>query len=124
MKSRFFKIISMAILSFLSVTAQSKSTIGGIVFTDTYVEYYKDADGNIVTRTVLQIADNSRFRVKWDNEDSVSMYIEMALRDDDDKDALRHAYGKWDISETSQLLVGQTSTPFAPLNPSVAMAHN
>jgi hypothetical protein len=47
----------------------------------------------------------------------------MALRSDD-KDDLRHAYGKWDISETHQILVGQTSTPFAPLNPNVAMVNN
>lgn len=103
--------------------AQAKSTIGGIVFTNFYTQKSEDAAGNSVTNSTLDVANNSRFRIRWDNEDNVSMYIEMSLRDED-KDTLRHAYGKWDISERHQLLVGQTSTPFAPLNPNVAMVHN
>ena len=124
MKYLYTKITITTILSASAFITQAKSTIGGVVFTNSYVQQYTDVNGDTVTLTKLEVADNSRFRVKWDNEDNVSMYIEMALRDDEDKDSLRHAYGKWDISETSQLLAGQTSTPFAPLNPSVAMVHN
>jgi hypothetical protein len=111
------------LLAMTSSVAHAKSTIGGIVFTNYYIQQLEDASGNKVTNSVLDVANNSRFRIRWDNEDSVSMYIEMSLRDED-KDTLRHAYGKWDISETHQLLVGQTSTPFAPLNPNVAMVNN
>jgi len=110
-------------LAMNTVEVHAKSTIGGIVFTNSYLEQSKDINGNKITNSVLDVANNSRFRVRWSNEDSVSMYIEMSLRDED-KDTLRHAYGKWDISETHQLLVGQSSTPFAPLNPNVAMIHN
>lgn len=106
-----------------SNVAHAKSTIGGVVFTNFYVNSLENQQGEDYTNTQLDVANNSRFRIRWDNEDSVSMYVELALRDDD-KDTLRHAYGKWDISEKHQILVGQTSTPFAPLNPNVAMVNN
>lgn len=111
------------LMAVTSTAATAKSTIGGVVFTNFYVNSLENTAGVDYTNTQLDVANNSRFRIRWDNEDSVSMYIELALRDDD-KDTLRHAYGKWDISEKHQLLVGQTSTPFAPLNPNVAMVNN
>ena len=110
-------------LALTSSATQAKSTIGGIVFTNYYIQQLEDANGDTITNSILDVANNSRFRIRWDNEDDVGMYIEMSLRDED-KDTLRHAYGKWDISEQHQLLVGQTSTPFAPLNPNVAMVNN
>ncbi len=123
MKTKLASASAAIAMIFSSNVALAKSTIGGIVFTNYYIEQLEDENGEEVTNSVLDVANNSRFRVRWDNEDNVSMYIEMSLRDED-KDTLRHAYGKWDISETHQLLVGQTSTPFAPLNPNVAMVHN
>jgi len=109
----------------LNQSAVAKSTIGGIIFTNFYTQDIEETDNtNAKTDsklTKLEIADNSRLRVRWDNEDNVGMYIEMGIGSDV---KLRHAYGTWDISETSQLLAGQTSTPFAPLNPSVAMVNN
>ncbi|MFT5162412.1 MAG: hypothetical protein ACI9FJ_000988 [Alteromonadaceae bacterium] len=126
MKNYITPVAAGVVLAMASTTVQAKSTIGGVVFTNYYVNQQEDiggVQGNDRTNSILDVANNSRFRIKWDNEDSVSMYIELALRDDE-KDNIRHAYGKWDISETHQLLVGQTSTPFAPLNPNVAMVNN
>jgi hypothetical protein len=124
MNKRMLTPVAAALVAAMTSGAvQAKSTIGGIVFTNYYLQQLDSTNGTKVTNSQLDVANNSRFRIRWDNEDSVSMYIEMALRDDN-KDTLRHAYGKWDISETHQLLVGQTSTPFAPLNPNVAMVNN
>lgn len=102
-------------LSISSMPVLAKSTIGGIVFLNTYVD---DATDNLT----LANAGNSRLRIKWSNEDSVSMYYEFAIKGGGN--SVRHAYGKWDFSETGQILAGVTSTPFAPLNPSVAMVNN
>lgn len=101
--------------------ATAKSTIGGIVFTNVYSSSVKDNAGNKVDKTVVEVPGNSRLRVRWDNEDRVSMYVELGLGS---SASLRHAWGKWDFSEKWQLLAGHTSTPFAPLNPSIAMVHN
>ncbi|SFV69447.1 hypothetical protein MNB_SM-4-847 [hydrothermal vent metagenome] len=49
------------------------------------------------------------------------MYLEVGIGSNL---ALRHGYGTWDINEQWQILGGHTSTPFAPLNPQVAMVHN
>lgn len=109
----------IAMLS-LSVLSPAKSTIGGIVFTNSY---YQDVDdgANSVASTRIDIANNSRLRVRWSNEDNVGMYIESGIGD---SVSLRHAYGTWQIDERWQLLAGKTSTPFAPLDPSVAMVRN
>ncbi len=126
MKNYITPIAAGVLLATTSGVANAKSTIGGVVFTNYYVQQLEDrggVQGDDRTNSILDVANNSRFRIRWDNEDSVSMYIELALRDDE-KDNIRHAYGKWDINETHQLLVGQTSTPFAPLNPNVAMVNN
>ncbi len=98
----------------------AKSTIGGIVFTNAFVS--DDDDGvSSVTTTNIDLASNSRLRVRWDNEDNVGMYIETGLGSDL---KLRHAYGTWQVNESWQILAGQTSTPFAPLNPDIAMVNN
>lgn len=116
------KLILLALLSSLGTygTAQAKSTIGGIVFTNAF---YSDIDDGMtsVSSTNIELANNSRLRVRWDNEDNVGMYIEAAVGSDI---KLRHAYGTFKISEKWQILAGQTSTPFAPLNPDVAMVNN
>lgn len=123
-KENIIATIGMSLL-LLNGSAVAKSTIGGIVFTNFYTQDIEETDSlNVVTDTKgtkLEVPGNSRLRVRWDNEDNVGMYVEMGLGS---AVKLRHAYGKWDISETSQLLAGQTSTPFAPLNPSVAMVNN
>ncbi len=92
----------------------AKSTIGGIVFLNTF---YDNAPNNLT----LANASNSRLRIRWNNEDKVGMYFEFGIGAANN---VRHAFGTWDFSETGQLLAGATSTPFAPLNPSVAMVHN
>ena len=95
--------------------ALAKSTIGGIVFVNTYTDSEKE-------NLTLANAGNSRLRIRWSNEDGVGMYYEFAVKQNGNK--VRHAYGKWDFSETGQILAGETSTPFAPLNPNVAMVNN
>lgn len=104
----------------LGTPALAKSTIGGVVFVNAFSS--KENNGASENRsTTIDIANNSRIRVRWNNEDNVGMYVEMGMGDDV---KLRHAYGTWQINENWQILAGQTSTPFAPLNPSVAMVHN
>ena len=99
----------------------ARSTIGGIVFTNMYFNNYDDGIDS-VSKTKVEVPGNSRIRVRWDNEDNVSLYTELGIGENGVK--LRHAWGRWDIDEQWQILAGQTSTPFAPLNPSVAMVHN
>ncbi len=126
MKTRVLPMAIVAAMGIGSEMATAKSTIGGIVFTNTYYQDQESSDSTAIKTdskgTLMEVANNSRFRVRWDNEDNVSMYIEMAVKNDEN--SVRHAYGKWDASETIQILAGQTSTPFAPLNPSVAMVNN
>ncbi len=108
--------LTMALsMSLCGTPVMAKSTIGGIVFVNTYTDSEKE-------NLTLANAGNSRLRIKWTNEDSVSMYYEFAIKQSGNN--VRHAYGKWDFSETGQLLAGETSTPFAPLNPNVAMVNN
>ncbi len=104
----------------LSEPALAKSTIGGVVFLNAYgVDDDNGAENN--RATVIKLANNSRLRVRWANEDNVGLYMEMGVGAEV---KLRHAYGTWKINDSWQVLAGQTSTPFAPLNPSVAMIHN
>ncbi len=112
------------LLCISSTSVMAKSTIGGIVFLNTYLSSLDDNvnSTNDTFNFNLSKANNSRLRIKWSNEDNVSMYYEVALKSS--TLSVRHAYGKWDFSETGQLLAGDTSTPFAPLNPSVAMVNN
>ncbi len=109
------------LMSGVSGMAMAKSTIGGILFANAYWDD-NDNGQSASSKFNLGVPNNSRLRVRWDNEDSVAMYFEMGMGQS--KVSLRHAWGKWDINEQWQILAGQTSTPFAPLNPSVAMVHN
>lgn len=116
-------MVGMA-LNGLSAPVAAKSTIGGIVFLNTYYqdESAERAGGNDdVSKSVVKIPDNSRIRVRWNNEDNVAMYTELGIGSDV---SLRHAWGSWDMNEEWQILAGQTSTPFAPLDPEVAMVNN
>ena len=110
----------------------AKSTIGGIVFTNMYISNIENTSQenastkrleHDLTKFNMIVPSNSRFRVKWDNEDNANMYLEVGFGSKS-KLKLRHGYGKWDINEQWQILAGQTSTPFAPLNPQVSMVHN
>ena len=112
--------IAGAGLIFCANTSFAKSTIGGIIFTNSFYES-NDIGNTTLDRTVVDLANNSRLRVRWTNEDNVGMYIETGMGD---SVAIRHAFGTWDINEQWQILAGQTSTPFAPLNPDVAMVNN
>lgn len=98
-----------------ATSALAKSTIGGIVFVNTFTDSEKE-------NLTLANAGNSRLRIRWTNEDNVTLYYEFAIKQSGNN--VRHAYGKWDFSETGQILAGETSTPFAPLNPNVAMVNN
>lgn len=121
----------VALLALTDSTLYAKSTIGGIIFTNLY---YSDTQSKTqddpttvrnehdVSKFNVIVPNNSRLRVRWDNEDNVGMYFEMGYGSTGMK--VRHAYGKWDVNEQWQILAGQTSTPFAPLNPQVAMVHN
>lgn len=102
-------------LGMTSTSVMAKSTIGGIVFLNTYAD-------SVTDNLTMANAGNSRLRIKWSNEDNLGMYYEFAVKGSGN--SVRHAYGKWDFSQTGQILAGATSTPFAPLNPSVAMVNN
>ncbi len=105
-------------------TLEAKSTVGGIIFTNTYFSHTEDdTQRNYISKFNLTVPSNSRLRMRWDNEDSVGMYIEAGFGSGSEL-KIRHAYGKWDLSERWQILAGHTSTPFAPLNPQVSMVHN
>lgn len=123
----FNKKYLIAILVFISIgigSLEAKSTIGGIIFTNTYYSVIKDdTQRNNITKLNVIVPTNSRLRVRWDNEDNVGMYLESGFGSGTTL-KIRHAYGKWNINEQWQILVGHTSTPFAPLNPQVSMVHN
>ena len=133
MLTKLTKLIALSTLSLVAVSSLSaKSTIGGIVFVNTYVsdtsiktqdDPTQIVNNHDVTKFNVVVPNNSRLRVRWDNEDKVGMYLEVGLGSSSSL-SLRHGYGKWDISEKWQILAGHTSTPFAPLNPQVAMVHN
>ncbi|MFQ3244462.1 MAG: hypothetical protein ACI9SP_001093 [Arenicella sp.] len=121
--SKYLRIASYALLLTAAQGANAKSTIGGIIFTNSYIDKQEVSGKDDSTQFVSELANNSRFRVRWSNEDNVGMYVELGLRDDNGT-RVRHAYGQWEINEHWQILAGKTSTPFSPLNPSVAMVRN
>jgi len=127
MINKLLPIVIGITLTTFNTTASAKSTIGAIVFTNISIKDVEviDAVGNVSSSekgTEIVVPNNSRIRVRWENEDGVSVYTEFAIKNDGN--TVRHAYGTWNIDEKSQLLAGQTSTPFAPLNPNVAMVNN
>lgn len=126
------KIISSAVCLVLAGGAGSalaKSTLGGIIFTDFYVQSL-DSDasptGDDLTRTKIELPNMARLRGKWTNEDDVTMYIEYGFGGSSAASGtnLRHAWGKWDFSTTGQLMAGHTSSPFSPLFPSQTIGNN
>lgn len=119
MKKQLLAIASAGLICCTNASF-AKSTIGGIIFTNSFYES-RDIGNETLNRTVVDIDNNSRLRVRWTNEDNVGMYIETGVGD---SVSLRHAFGTWNVNENWQILAGQTSTPFAPLNPDVAMVNN
>lgn len=140
MKKLFIISIALLLLAGITVPGMAKVKIGGIVFTDFYyldrdkanAKFYKVGDGNSpYTVTAIQVPDISRLYARWFNEDNVGMYIELGIGQGDGgidgskADGgtnggvkLRHAYGWWDVTPMFQIMAGQSTTPFSPLNPS------
>ncbi len=129
MKKRAITTAVALVLAGSTTTAMAKSTLGGIVFVDTYVQDF-DSDlsptGTSLTRTKVELPSMSRLRGKWTNEDDVTMYIEWGFggRSASSGTSLRHAWGKWDFSRTGQLMAGHSSSPFSPLFPSQTIGNN
>jgi hypothetical protein len=133
MKKLFVIGMAALLLVVFTMPAVAKVKIGGIVFTDFY---YLSRDKENAHRlgkgddsygvTGIQVPNITRLYGRWTNEDNVGMYIEFGVGqgsgDLDESSSgdflLRHAYGWWDINPGFQLLLGKTTTPFSPLNPS------
>ena len=128
-----FLIIAVAALLLVGVTApaMAKMTVGGILFTDFYYmsRSHERMMGSIAPNalktdtnnatTLIEVPNHSRFNVRWTNEHNVGMYLE--LQTATGGVALRHYYGWWDITPEWRIMVGHSTTPFAPLNPSQVM---
>lgn len=124
------KILSASIclaLAAISGQAAAKSTLGGIIFTDMYYQSIDfESPGDDLTRFKVELPNMSRLRGKWTNEDSVTMYIEYGMGGGSASSGtnLRHAWGKWDFSNTGQLMAGHSSSPFSPLFPNQTIGNN
>jgi hypothetical protein len=134
------KVLTIACAALLLVAftapAMAKTTIGGILFTDFY--YYNQSEERVAggvnksnpaavaaanqswSQTIIEVPDISRLRIRWTNEDNVGMYYETGVMGSNSaaNGNMRHFYGWWDINPSFRLLVGHTTTPFSPLNPS------
>ncbi|MCF6330633.1 MAG: hypothetical protein L3I99_03710 [Sulfurimonas sp.] len=122
LNKKYFLVVVVLLLT--TAVLEARSTVGGIVFLNTYIsDTDDDTKTNKITKFNVKVPNNSRLRIRWDNEDSVGMYLEAGFGSGNEL-KVRHAYGKWDIDERWQILIGHTSTPFAPLNPQVSMVHN
>lgn len=98
------------------------SAVGGIVFIDFY-QFQKNLENTGTedqTLSRLEVPSSTRLRIRWTNEDKVTMYAEMGLGGSDGGTStkLRHAWGSWDFNETWQLMAGHSSTPYSPIFPS------
>ena len=125
-------------------TVPAKVTIGGRVYVDCYYlernrenAQYKKLGNAPFANTAIQIPNISRFNIKWTNEDSVGMFVQLGVgqisggtSETFDKSTgkitdkcnsngvtLRHAYGWWDLTDKFQFLAGKTTTPISPLLP-------
>ena len=98
---------------------------------------YKKLGNAPFANTAIQIPNISRFNIKWTNEDSVGMFVQLGVgqisggtSETFDKSTgkitdkcnsngvtLRHAYGWWDLTDKFQFLAGKTTTPISPLLP-------
>ena len=129
MKKKALKTLICMMLTGMSGMALSKSTLGGIIFTDFY---FQSIDSNTSVsekdfdRVKIELPNMSRLRGKWTNEDDLTMYIEYGFGGSSAASGtkLRHAWGKWDYSTTGQILAGHTSSPFSPLFPSQTIGNN
>jgi len=127
--------MAVLLLVVFTMPAMAKVKIGGIVFTDFYYlnrdkenAFFRGvSDGTTsYNQTAIQVPNITRLYGRWTNEDNVGMYIELGLGQDggnlnqsaSNGVSLRHAYGWWDMSPNFQIMVGKSTTPFSPLNPS------
>lgn len=129
MKNNTLNAAICLLLAGASGSVLSKSTLGGIIFTDFYVQSLDSgasSTGDDIDRVKIELPDMSRLRGKWTNEDDVTMYIEYGFGGSSAASGtkLRHAWGKWDFSTTGQLMAGHTSSPFSPLFPSQTIGNN
>jgi len=126
------KIISATVLvalSALSGQAAARSTLGGIVFTDFYYQSIENdliPNADDITRVKVELPNMSRLRGRWTNEDGLTMYVEYGMggRSAASGTNLRHAWGKWDYSQTGQIMAGHSSSPFSPLFPNQTIGNN
>ena len=135
MKKLFVIGIAALLLVAFTVPAMAKVKIGGIIFTDFYYmdrnkensAFRRTGTGETsFNNTVIQLPNITRLYARWTNEDNVGLYIEMGMGQTtgdtvgsvDSGVNLRHAYGWWDINPMFRIMVGKSTTPFAPLLPS------
>jgi hypothetical protein len=137
MKKLFVLGIAALLLVAFSVPVMAEVKIGGIIFTDFYylsrnsksaATYGQGTGQTSYGNTVIQLPNITRLYARWTNEDNVGMYIELGIgqgagnvqgsADDANSSNVRHAYGWWDVNPMFQIMAGQSTTPFSPLNPS------
>ncbi len=130
MKKLFVLGIAALLLVAFSVPVMAEVKIGGIIFTDFYYisrskesgAVYENTNGKqSYSNTRIQVPNITRLYGRWTNEDNVGMYIEFGIGHAGANESsvdLRHAYGWWDVSPMFQIMAGQSTTPFSPLNPS------
>lgn len=121
-------VCGLLLLCFPQVSS-ARSTIGGIVFLDSYRLSFDEqlsATGDDLARTRIELPSITRLRGLWTNEDDVEMFVELGIGGESGSTGvnLRHAFGKWDFSTTGQLLAGHSTSPFSPLFPSQAIGNN
>ena len=129
MKKTIVAVLCCGVVLGAPELALARSTIGGIVFVDTYRLTFDDAaseTGEDLERTRIELPSITRLRGLWTNEDDVEMFVELGIGGEsgDTGVNLRHAFGKWDFSTTGQLLAGHSTSPFSPLFPSQAIGNN
>lgn len=128
--------IAGLLLVLLALPAAASSTLGGIVFVDTFY-VRKDAannsggiasgsavDADSYAATRIEVPNNTRIRASWSNEDAVGMYIELGLGGGNSGTGvnLRHAYGTYQFTDRWQMLLGHSTSPFSPLSPNQQVA--
>lgn len=109
--------------------SEARSTLGGIIFTDFYLQTLDSEASSIdesTSETRVELPGITRLRGLWTNEDDVEMFIELGIGGESGSTTvrLRHAFGKWDFSSTGQLMAGHSTSPFSPLFPSQAIGNN
>jgi hypothetical protein len=138
MKKIFAIGLAALLLVAFTAPAMAKVDVKGIVFTDFYM-YKQNAEhksggvaaGGVAsdssfTNTRIEVPGHTRLIGRWTNENGVGMFIEFGIGGAIGATglSLRHAYGWWDVNPGFTLMVGHSTTPFAPLNPSQNLGFN